>query len=85
MEITRPETVLSAKIEGVDLRKLKADEFEIIYRTWLDHAVLLFREALQLVPSDDAEQRSALRRRLALASTASFHLDDVRRPGSPQA
>jgi class 3 adenylate cyclase len=55
-------------------------------RGWAkDRAVLLFREALQLVPKDDAEQQSALRRRLALASTASFHLEDVRRPGSPQA
>jgi class 3 adenylate cyclase len=46
------------------------------------HAVVLYREALQLVPEDDVERRSALRRRLAIASTASFHLDDVTRPGS---
>ena len=46
---------------------------------------LLYREALQLVPEDDTEQRSALRRRLALASTASYHLDDIRRPESPPA
>jgi class 3 adenylate cyclase len=46
------------------------------------HAVTLYREALSLVPEDDTERRSALRRRLAIASTASFHLDDVRRPGS---
>jgi class 3 adenylate cyclase len=52
-------------------------------RGWAkDHAVLLYREALGLVPEDDPELRSALRRRLAVASTASFHLDDVRRPGS---
>jgi class 3 adenylate cyclase len=52
-------------------------------RGWAkDHAVLLYREALQLVPEDDVERRSTLRRRLAVASTASFHLDDVRRPGS---
>jgi hypothetical protein len=44
--------------------------------------VVLYREALQLVPEDDVERRSALRRRLAIASTASFHLDDVTRPGS---
>src|SRR5258706_3746488 len=50
-----------------------------------DHAVQLYREALELVPDDDAERRSALRRRLALAGTASFHVLDVRRPGSPQA
>ena len=55
-------------------------------RGWAkDHAALLYREALELVPEDDTDQRSALRRRLALASTASFHLDDVRRPGSPPA
>jgi class 3 adenylate cyclase len=53
-------------------------------RGWAkDHACLLYREALDLVPDDDTERRTALRRRLALASTASFHLDDVRRPGSP--
>jgi class 3 adenylate cyclase len=49
------------------------------------HAVLLYREALELVPKSDVEWRSAIRRRLAIASTASFHLDDVRRPGSPPA
>ena len=55
-------------------------------RGWAkEHAVLLYREALQLVPEDDTERRSALRRRLAMASTASFHLDDVRRPESPPA
>jgi predicted ATPase len=54
-------------------------------RGWAkNHAALLYREALQLVPEHDTAQRSALRRRLALASTASFHLDDVRRPESPQ-
>ncbi|MGZ4333100.1 MAG: ATP-binding protein [Gaiellaceae bacterium] len=53
-------------------------------RGWAkDHAALLYREALDLVTPDDTERRTALRRRLALASTASFHLDDVRRPGSP--
>jgi class 3 adenylate cyclase len=55
-------------------------------RGWAkDHAAVLYREALALVPEDDVERRSALRRRLAIASTASFHLDDVRRPGSPPA
>jgi class 3 adenylate cyclase/tetratricopeptide (TPR) repeat protein len=55
-------------------------------RGWAkDHAALLYREALELVPVSDTERRTSLRRRLALASTASFHLDDVRRPGSPQA
>jgi class 3 adenylate cyclase len=55
-------------------------------RGWAkNHAAFLYREALQLVPAEDGEQRSMLRRRLALASTASFHLDDVRRQESPQA
>ena len=52
-------------------------------RGWAkEHAVVLYREALGLVPENDAEWRSALRRRLAIASTASFHLDDIKRPGS---
>jgi len=55
-------------------------------RGWAkDHAALLYREALQLVPEDDVERRTLLRRRLALASAASFHVPDVRRAGSPQA
>jgi class 3 adenylate cyclase len=55
-------------------------------RGWAkEHAVWLYREALQLVPEGETERRSALRRRLAMASTASFHLDDVRRPESPPA
>ncbi len=55
-------------------------------RGWAkDHAVLLYREALSLVSEDDEVQRSALRRRLAIASTASFHLPDVRRAENPPA
>lgn len=55
-------------------------------RGWAkDRAAVLYREALELVPQEDAERRSALRRRLALASQAAFHLPDVRRAGSPQA
>jgi class 3 adenylate cyclase len=54
-------------------------------RGWAkDHAAFLYREALELVPAEEVEQQSALRRRLAIASSASFHLTDVRRPGSPQ-
>ncbi len=53
-------------------------------RGWAkDHAVLLYREALSLVPEHDEERRNALRRRLAVASAASFHLFDVRRTESP--
>jgi len=46
------------------------------------HAATLYREALELVPADDRARRIQLTRRLALASAASFHLDDVRRPES---
>jgi hypothetical protein len=41
--------------------------------------VMLYREALELVPEDDAARRTALRRRLAVASQALFHVPDVRR------
>jgi predicted ATPase len=48
-------------------------------RGWAkDHAVLLYREALQLVSEDDAEGRTAIRRRLAVASQALFHVPDAR-------
>jgi class 3 adenylate cyclase/RecA/RadA recombinase len=50
-----------------------------------DHAAVLYREALELVPADETERRSVLRRRLALASTASYHLGDVRPQGSQPA
>jgi len=59
---------------------------ELAERGWAkDHAALLYREALELVPPADGEQRSMLRRRLAVAATSSFHLPDVRRGGSRQA
>ena len=59
---------------------------EIAERGWAkDHAAQLYREAFELVPAEDTEQRNAVRRRLALASAASFHLPDVRRGESPQA
>ena len=58
---------------------------ELAERGWAkDHAALLYREAFELVPADDTERRNVLRRRLALASSASFHLQDVRRAGSPR-
>jgi taurine dioxygenase len=34
---------LGAEIRGVDLRTISADEFDAIYRAWLDHLVILFR------------------------------------------
>lgn len=53
-------------------------------RGWAkDHAALLYREALELVPDDDPERRNMLRRRLALASSAFFHVPDVKRPENP--
>jgi class 3 adenylate cyclase len=66
--------------------KLLALAGEQAERGWAkDHAAQLYREALELVPPDDEERRTTLLRRLALASTASFHVSDVRRQGSPQA
>ena len=35
---------LGAEIQGVDLREIDADGFRAIYRAWLDHQVLLFRD-----------------------------------------
>ena len=59
---------------------------ELAERGWAkDHAAVLYREAFELVPAEDTERRNAVRRRLALASTASFHLPDVRPGGSRQA
>ena len=59
---------------------------ELAERGWAkDHAAQLYREAFELVPAEDTERRNLLRRRLALASSASFHLADVRRLGSPPA
>jgi class 3 adenylate cyclase len=55
-------------------------------RGWAkNHAVLLYRQALELVPPEDEERRSFIRRRLAIAAQASFHLGDVRRAGSQPA
>jgi predicted ATPase len=59
---------------------------ELAERGWAkDHAAVLYREAFELVPPEDTERRNAVRRRLALASTASFHVHDVRPGGSRQA
>jgi class 3 adenylate cyclase len=56
---------------------------ELAERGWAkDHAAFLYREAFELVPPEDTERRNAVRRRLAIASTASFHLPDVRPGGS---
>ena len=48
-------------------------------RGWAkDRAVDLYREALGLVPNEDGERRVALRRRLAVAHQAAFHIQDAR-------
>jgi len=44
VEIIPTGKALGAEIRGVDIAKIQADEFESIYRAWLDHQVLLFRE-----------------------------------------
>jgi class 3 adenylate cyclase len=48
-------------------------------RGWAkDRAVAFYREALELLPEDDAERRSAVKRRLAIAHTAAYHAVDAR-------
>ena len=48
-------------------------------RGWAkEQAVALYREALELVPEDDGVRRSDLRRRLAVARQALFHVVDAR-------
>jgi taurine dioxygenase len=34
---------LGAEIQGIDLRTMEAEDFACIYRSWLDHSVLLIR------------------------------------------
>ncbi|PYS28002.1 MAG: taurine catabolism dioxygenase TauD [Acidobacteria bacterium] len=51
IEIIPTGKALGAEIQGIDLREIRADEFESIYRAWLDHQVLLFREQ-QLTDED---------------------------------
>jgi class 3 adenylate cyclase len=47
-------------------------------RGWAkQYAVTLYREALEMTPADDAERVRFLRRRLAVAQQALFHLGDV--------
>jgi predicted ATPase len=48
-------------------------------RGWAkDHAAELYREALALVPEEETERRSELRRRLAIAHQAHYHVEDAR-------
>src|SRR5581483_6263857 len=61
---------------AVDYFVAAAEEEE---RGWAkDHAAELYREALALVPDEDVERRSELRRRLAVAHQASYHVADAR-------
>ncbi|CAN5207301.1 hypothetical protein BH09ACT13_BH09ACT13_17120 [soil metagenome] len=53
-------------------------------RGWAkEHAVTLYRTALDLIPVDDEEQRRHVKRRLAVALQALFHIPDAEglRPG----
>jgi taurine dioxygenase len=43
MRIIPTGMALGARVEGVDLRKISDVEFNVAYRAWLDHLVLLFR------------------------------------------
>jgi class 3 adenylate cyclase len=47
-------------------------------RGWAkQYAVTLYKEALDMTPADDVERVRFLRKRLAVAQSASFHVDDV--------
>ncbi|MEX0849983.1 MAG: AAA family ATPase [Gaiellaceae bacterium] len=49
-------------------------------RGWAkEHAVALYRAALELVPVDDEKRRRDIRRRLAVAMQAQFHVPDAKR------
>ena len=43
LEVVPTGAALGAEIRGIDLRAIDADAFDAIYRAWLDHSVLLFR------------------------------------------
>jgi predicted ATPase len=48
-------------------------------RGWAkEHAAALYRDALEVVPEDDTDHRRELRRRLALARQAHYHVLDAR-------
>ena len=52
-------------------------------RGWAkEEAALLYRQALQLIPETDAEQRREVSRKLAIAMQAAFHMTDMRTPES---
>ncbi len=43
MQITLINDVIGAEVTGVDVTALGADDFDRLYRTWLDRSVLVFR------------------------------------------
>jgi len=43
VEIIATGKALGAEIRGIDVRRICGDQFESIYRAWLEHQVLLFR------------------------------------------
>jgi taurine dioxygenase len=43
MQIIPAHNVLGAEIRDIDLKGIRAGDFETLYRAWLDHQVLLFR------------------------------------------
>src|SRR5437763_10329367 len=48
-------------------------------RGWAkDRAVAFYREALELLPEDDGDRRNNVKRRLAIAHTAAYHVRDAR-------
>lgn len=64
------------RVRAVDYLVAAGEQAE---RGWAkDRAVELYREALGLVPEEDGERRAAVRRRLAVAHQAFFHLQDAR-------
>jgi predicted ATPase len=61
---------------AIDHLMAAAEEAE---RGWAkDRAVAFYREALELLPEDDGSRRTDLKRRLAMAHTAAFHVVDAR-------
>jgi class 3 adenylate cyclase len=64
------------RTRAVDYLLVAAEQAE---RGWAkDRAVDLYREALELVADEDDERRRAIRRRLAVAHQALFHVQDAR-------
>src|SRR5438067_2037112 len=61
---------------AIDHLLTAAEEAE---RGWAkDRAVAFYREALELLPEDDGDRRNNVKRRLAIAHTAAYHVRDAR-------